>query len=159
MKYSLLTFLILLFVTSGFAQKQDKEAVKARVAEMVAEESFTFRAEMVYPQGRPSRFLTEQYYLLTINNKKVVCDLPYFGQAQTASLANDGGIKFTSSDYTIEKKQLKKGWSFVIKPKDNTDVKECTLNIYESGSANLIVVSSSRSTISYDGKVIEPMSN
>ena len=159
MKYSLLTFLILLFVTSGVAQKQDKEAVKARVAEMVAEESFTFRAETVYPQGRPSRFLTEQYYLLTINNKKVVCDLPYFGQAQTASLANDGGIKFTSSDYTIEKKQLKKGWSFVIKPKDNTDVKECTLNIYESGSANLIVVSSSRSTISYDGKVIEPMSN
>jgi hypothetical protein len=159
MKYFLLTFFVLLSVSSVFAQKQDKEAVKARVAEMVADESFTFRAETVYPQGRPSRFLTEQYYMLTINNKKVVCDLPYFGEAHTASLANDGGIKFASSNYTIEKKQVKKGWSFVIKPKDNTDVKECTLNIYDGGSANLIVVSNSRSTISYDGKIIEPVSN
>ncbi|HEX5669470.1 MAG TPA: hypothetical protein VFX73_11740, partial [Chitinophagaceae bacterium] len=68
MKYSLLTFFVLLFAVSGFAQKQDKEAIKARVAEMVAEESFTFRAETVYPQGRPSRFLTEQYYMLTVND-------------------------------------------------------------------------------------------
>jgi hypothetical protein len=97
--------------------------------------------------------------MLTVNDKKVVCDLPYFGEAHTASLANDGGIKFSSSNYIIEKKQVKKGWSFVIKPKDNTDVKECTLNIYESGTANLVVVSNSRSTISYDGKIIEPVSN
>ena len=159
MKYSLLTFFMMIIVASGFAQKQDKEAIKARVAEMVAAESFSFRAETVYPQGRPSRFLTEQYYLLTINDKKVVCDLPYFGEAHTASLANDGGIKFNSSDFTVEKKQVKKGWSFVIKPKDNQDIKECTLNIYDGGSANLVVVSNSRSTISYDGKIIEPVSN
>jgi hypothetical protein len=94
-----------------------------------------------------------------LNDKKVVCDLPYFGSAQTASLANDGGIKFTSTNYIVEKKQLKKGWSMVIKPKDNNDVTSCTFNIYDNGTANLIVVSNTRSTISYDGKIIEPGSN
>lgn len=159
MKYLLTSVLVLLLVSTGVAQKKTKEEVKARIAEMVAEESFSFRAEMVFPQGRPSRYLSELYYLLTVSDKKVVCDLPYFGEAHTASLANDGGIKFTSSDYTIEKKQVKKGWQLVIRPKDNTDVKECTLIIYDSGTANLVVVSNTRSTISYDGKIIEPGSN
>jgi hypothetical protein len=159
MKISLVTIFILLLVSAGYAQKQDKEAIKARIAEMVANETFSFQAETVFPQGRPARFLNELYYLFTVNNKKVVCDLPYFGEAQTASLANDGGIKFTSADYSIEKKQLKKGWALTIRFKDNTDVKECTLTIYDGGTANLVVVSNSRSTISYDGKVIEPGSN
>jgi hypothetical protein len=159
MKYFLVIASMFLLLTAGFAQKPDKEAIKARIAEMVANETFSFRAETVFPQGRPSRFLTELYYMFSVNDKKVVCDLPYFGDAQTASLANDGGIKFSSSDYSIEKKQLKKGWSVTIKPKDNTDVKECILTVYESGSANLVVVSNTRSTISYDGKLIEPGSN
>lgn len=159
MKYFLFVLFMFVSATSVFAQKKSKEEIKARVAEMVDAESFTFRAETVYPQGRPSRFLTEQYYMLTVHDKKVVCDLPYFGEAHTASLANDGGIKFTSSNYIVEKKQVKKGWSFVIRPKDNTDVKECTLNIYDGGTANLIVVSNSRSTISYDGKIIEPITS
>jgi hypothetical protein len=159
MKYFMVTVSLLMIVYTGFAQKQSKEAVKARIAEMVANETFSFRAEIVYPQGRPSRFLTELYYMLTVNDKKVVCDLPFFGEAHNASLANEGGIKFNSSDYSIEKKQAKKGWTVIIKPKDNTDVKECALNIYDSGSASLTVISNSRSTISYDGKIIEPGSN
>jgi hypothetical protein len=159
MKFSLIAVFIFLLASAGYAQKQDKEAIKARIAEMVANETFTFRAETVFPQGRPSKFLTELYYLFTVNDKKIVCDLPYFGEAHNASLANDGGIKFSSADFTIEKKQLKKGWALKIKPKDNTDVNECTMTIYDSGSANLVVVSNSRSTISYDGKIIEPGSN
>jgi hypothetical protein len=159
MKYFLVTVSMFLILSASFAQKKDKEATKARIAEMVADETFSFRAEMVFPQGRPSRILTELYYMLTVNDKKVVCDLPYFGEAHTASLANDGGIKFTSTDYSIEKKQVKKGWSLTIKPKNNIDVKECIFTIYDSGSANLVVVSNSRSTISYDGKIIEPGSN
>ncbi|HLO80800.1 MAG TPA: DUF4251 domain-containing protein [Chitinophagaceae bacterium] len=159
MKYSLIAVFMFLMVSAAVAQKKDKEAVKARMAEMVQNETISFRAEMVYPQGRPSRYLSELYYLFTVNDKKVVCDLPYFGEAHQASLANDGGIKFTSSNYTVEKKQLKKGWTMVIKPKDNSDIKECTLNVYESGSANLVVVSNTRSTISYDGRIIEPGSN
>jgi hypothetical protein len=159
MKYSLITVFMFLMVSVAVAQKKDKEEVKARIAEMVANETLSFRAEMVYPQGRPSRYLSELYYLLTVNDKKVVCDLPYFGEAHQASLANDGGIKFTSTNYTIEKKQVKKGWVMIIKMKDNQDVKECTLNVYDSGSANLVIVSNTRSTISYDGRIIEPGSN
>jgi hypothetical protein len=159
MKYSLITVFMFLMVSVAVAQKKDKEEVKARIAEMVANETLSFRAEMVYPQGRPSRYLSELYYLLTVNDKKVVCDLPYFGEAHQASLANDGGIKFTSTNYTIEKKQVKKGWVIIIKMKDNQDVKECTLNVYDSGSANLVIVSNTRSTISYDGRIIEPGSN
>ncbi len=159
MKLSLVTMIIFLMVSTVVAQKKDKEAVKERMAEMVQNETLSFRAEMVYPQGRPSRYLTELYYLLTVNDKKVVCDLPYFGEAHQASLANDGGIKFTSTNYTIDKKQVKKGWTMIIKLKDNQDVKECTLTVYESGTANLVVVSNTRSTISYDGRIIEPGSN
>lgn len=159
MKNLILALVMVAIAPSAFAQKKDKEAMKARIAEMVENQTFSFRAEMVYPQGRPSRYITELYYLLTVNDKKVVCDLPYFGEAHTASLANDGGIKFTSQDYVYEKKQGKRGWTVTIKPKDFSDVKECTLNIYDSGTANLIVVSNSRSTISYDGRIIEPGSN
>jgi hypothetical protein len=159
MKYSLVTVFMFLMVSVAVGQKKDNEAVKARMAEMVANETISFRAEMVYPQGRPSRYLSELYYLLTVNDKKVVCDLPYFGEAHQASLTNDGGIKFTSTNYTIEKKQVKKGWVMIIKLKDNQDVKECTLNVYDSGTANLVVVSNTRSTISYDGRIIEPGSN
>jgi hypothetical protein len=152
----LFTLIIVVLVFSACSSQ--KSATSSTVSneqlnKMLEDQSFTFVARQVNPQGGRSRFLTESYHSLTVNNNKVVADLPYFGQATQATIGNEGGIRFTSQKYKYEKTPAKKGWMITIKPEDNTDVQICNLTVLENGTASLVVSSNSRQTISYDGTV------
>jgi hypothetical protein len=76
--------------------------------------------------------------------------------------ASDGGIKLTSTKFSYDEKQDKKGgWNILIKPVEpstsgSKDVLSYRLSIAASGSASLMVTSQNRQPISFDGYVTMP---
>lgn len=155
MKKLLSIFLCLLVFSACSSQKSvtSSPITNEQLNKMLEDQSFMFTARQVNPQGGRPRFLTETYYTLTVNNNKVVADLPYFGRATQATLGGEGGIKFTSEKYKYEKSAGKKGWNITIKPEDNSDIQVCNLSVMENRTASLVVSSNRRETISYDGTV------
>jgi hypothetical protein len=155
MKNFLSIVIVLLVFSACSSQKSatSTSVTSEQLNKLLEDQSFTFTARQVNPQGGRPRFLTETYYTLIINNNKVVADLPYFGRATQATLGGDGGIKFTSEKYKYEKSASKKGWNITIRPEDNSDIQVCNLSVMENGTASLTVSSNRRETISYDGTV------
>lgn len=115
---------------------------------------FIFNAQQASPLGRNTIHLTFGYDL-KVSKDSVICYLPYFGRAFSAPLPNsEGGIRFTSTDFTITKNQVKKGgWNVIIKPNDVKDVRELNLSVSKNGYGTLYVSSNRRQSISFYGLV------
>jgi hypothetical protein len=153
---NVLSFVIVLLVFSACSSQKSATTTSVtseQLNKLLDDQSFTFVARQVNPQGGRPRFLTETFFNLTVNNNKVTADLPYFGRATQATIGSEGGIRFTSEKYKYEKSAGKKGWNITIKPEDNSDIQVCNLSVMENGTASLVVSSNRRETISYDGTV------
>lgn len=111
--------------------------------------------------GGGSIQLSGATYDLKINKDSVEAYLPYFGRAYTANMnPNEAGIKFKSKDFSYKTEQKKKGnWVITIKPKDNKDGHQMTLNVGTNGYALLNVNSNNKQSISYMGYISDPEEN
>lgn len=157
---SLFALLLLLPFSATFAQSnaQDKKAARlAAIKNMVEGQNYVFQAQQALPLGARTRQLTTEYDL-KVTKETIISDLPYFGRAYSAPIdPTKGGIQFTSKDFGYNLAPNKKdGWTAVIKPKDNRDVQQMTLNISSEGYANLQVTSINRQPISFSGIIVAP---
>jgi Domain of unknown function (DUF4251) len=145
-------FALIGFVSVGHAQNMDKEKVKA----IVESKHFAFKAQSAMPQGAPSRQLTSEYDVRILNDS-LITYLPYFGRSYSAPAPGDqGGFKFTSTDFDYKAKANKKGgWDIHIKPRDAKDVRDLFLSVTTSGYASLQVTSDNRQAISFYGYIAE----
>ena len=136
------------------AQSTDKTAAIQRLVES---KNYVFRAQTAMPQTGQVRNLTS-IYDLKIRTDAIVSDLPYFGRAYAPVDPNEGGIQFTSKDFTYTSKPKKKGgWEITIKPNDiKADVKQMWLTITTDGYATLRVICNNRNPISFNGQVFSP---
>jgi hypothetical protein len=150
-----LIFLVALAaVTPVFAQSADK---KAAIKGLVESRNYVFRTQTALPQTGQVRNLTSLYDL-KISTGSIVSDLPYFGRAYAPVDPNEGGIVFTSKDFTYTSKPGKKGnWEITIKPNDiKSDVRQMWLTITEDGYATLRVIAINRDPMSFNGQVFSP---
>jgi hypothetical protein len=157
---SLFALLLLLPFTATLAQSnaEDKKAAKqAAIKNMVEGQNYVFQAQQALPLGGRTRQLTTEYDL-KVTKESITSYLPYFGRAYTAPIdPTKGGIQFTSKDFDYTLTPNKKdGWTAVIKPKDNRDVQQMTLNISSEGYTSLQVTSVNRQPISFSGIVVAP---
>ncbi len=109
----------------------------------------------IMPQYGTSRH-ADPNFSVTYNNNKLIVYLPYFGRAFSGAdvLSTKGPLDFTSTDFTISKRETKKGhWSISIKPKDYREVQAMNFMFYSNGSANLSVTMTNRTGISFSGTV------
>jgi hypothetical protein len=146
-----LILLILVFSLSGYSQDNKQNPV----AQAIEAKEYVFKARSVLPATGGTRQLTSQYDF-TINHDSAIAYLPYFGRAYVATIGKtgDGGINFTSTDFSYTVTEEKKGgWTIQIKPKDAGDVQQVTLNISKNGYGTLHVNSQNRQAISFTGKV------
>jgi hypothetical protein len=147
--------LAVLFVfVAGAAKSQDKDA--AATTKMVESKNFVFKAQSASSQRGRTRQLTSEYDLV-IKGDSIVSWLPFFGRAFTAPINNtDGGIKFTSTDFSYSSVKGKKdSWEINIKPKDVREVQQLNLSVYANGTASLRVTSTNRDMMSFLGYVKE----
>jgi len=137
----------------GWAQKH-KEDKKAKIKAIVEAQNYVFKAQTALPTAGSSRQLTSDYGL-QVSKDTVVSDLPYFGRAYTAPLnPSEGPLQFTTTKFQYMVSTNKKGgWNVTITPQDVTDPRELIMTIFDNGSASMVVNSTNRQPISFNGYV------
>lgn len=139
---------------------------------IISSNQFTFLAERAnpsnsdvinvmnsFPNGLGSQqFLNLDYgYVITLKEKKLIVDLPYFGRLYTPNTdPAKNSYSFTSKDFTVSKSQNKKGdWNYKIITNDQPSNLTINLEIFPNGKAYAFVNSNDRQSISYDGYVMK----
>ena len=147
-----------LLLSCGTSQTAaEKEQKALRIKEKVVSFDFTFTAMTANPMNFGPVHLTSSYDL-KVSKDTIQAYLPYFGRAYVANMdPTEGGIKFTSTDfdYNIVKGKRKGNWNITIKTLDRNPNLSLYLDIWESGSAQLIVSDPNRQTISFEGNIVD----
>jgi hypothetical protein len=160
MKTLKIILIFLLIAGAGFntanaqSTSKDKKAAKeAAIKKSVEAKRYTFLANYVLPQRGGGKQLTSEYDL-RVTPDSVISFLPYFGRAyfDVPYGGGDGGIKFTSTKFSYEVKEKKKGgWEITIIPSDVKNLSRLLLYISPDGYASLSVNSVNRDFITFDG--------
>lgn len=104
--------------------------------------------------GRPRQLTTD--YTVVLRGDTMISYLPYFGRAYSggAGFETKSVLDFKSVDFKLSKGvNSKKATIITIKPGDYTDVQAYTFTFFSNGRADLNVVLTSRSPISFSGSV------
>jgi len=154
------TFIFILtyqiFLADGLKAQDIREDRDSQVKELIVSKHFVFSAESVLPSNGRLRILNSGEQM-DLNGDTLITDLPFFGRAYTAPVnPAEGGFHFTSTDFEyIVKERKRGGWDVSIKPRDNSDVRQLSLNVSPGGAASLQVTSNNREFISFNGHVKE----
>lgn len=103
--------------------------------------------------------LSGNQYDLKVTQDSIVAYLPYYGRAFSAPYnSNEGGIKFTSKDFTYKESKNKKGYYIIqINTKDvRRENFRLTLNITTNGYATLVASGNNKQPITFNGYLDEP---
>jgi hypothetical protein len=147
---SLLILFAVIFNLSGNTQTKDTD-----YKQLITSKNFVFRAQSALSQTGKDWPLTPQYDL-TISGDSVIAWLPYFGRVYSAPYGEtDGGIKFSSASSAFSLTEKKGKFEVAIKPKDLRESLQLYLSIFDNGRASLLITSSNRQSISFDGYIVE----
>lgn len=156
--YLLVAFVAVSNVNAQETKKETDAAAAEELKSLVESKNYVFEAYSALPLKGDIQKLIDDFSL-TITPKKVMSDLPYFGQIYQSSLVTtDGGIKFTSYDFEYSVQDRKNGgWDVRIKAKDIKYSPQMLLTILKTGATTLSVNSSDRQAISYNGEIKRTM--
>lgn len=146
-------FLCVLLAGLGGSLSLDAQKTGTEVMDLVKSQQFVFKAQEVNPLRGGTRQLSPGYDL-TVSKNSVVAFLPYFGRAQAAvTNPSDGGIKFTSTNFSYKLDDGKKSWLITIQPNDASGVQRLMLTVFNNGTASLDIMSTGRDNISFSGYI------
>jgi len=165
MKKALVLFLSLsFFVTNGLFAQSKKELKKKKQQEeyqttkkLIESGEFVFEPDWATTQKGKRISISANGYTLKINGNLTSANLPFFGQAYTASYGGNGGIEFKNENTTfkIEYNDKKNRIKIKFSAKNKIENYDVTLAIFGNGNSNLNISSSSRSNMKYHGKTKE----
>jgi len=166
----ILSLAFLLIGVQLFAQTNKETTLK-----IVADKNYTFVANTAMPmsnndinkvlammpgsQGGGSINLAGSQYDVKVTKDSIVAYLPYFGRSFSAPMdPTQGGIKFTSKDFTYTESKNKKGsYTIQINTKDvKRENYRFTINISTNGYASLTASSMNKQPIIFNGYLEEP---
>ncbi|MCZ4245184.1 DUF4251 domain-containing protein [Pedobacter punctiformis] len=169
LKY-LMSVLLIAVTAQGFAQTDKETTVR-----IVGDKNFIFIANsaMAMASMEISRIMTKMpggqsagtinlsgaQYDLKITPDSIVAYLPYYGRSFNAPMdPTEGGIKFTSKDFTYQESKSKKGsYTIQINTKDvKRENYRLTLNVSTNGYATLNASSVNKQPITFNGYISEP---
>jgi hypothetical protein len=145
-----LAVIILLYACSSVSQIT---ATPEEITRAVNNDRWKFSAQHVSPSYGRSRNLTNEYFVTTTSNKLVVA-LPYFGKLNSPAGSLDGNpLDFESTKFNSTKESWKDGgWLVTIKNPD-PEVQSMVFTFFDNGTAQLNIIMTNRTGISYSGKV------
>ncbi|UEG55150.1 DUF4251 domain-containing protein [Mucilaginibacter daejeonensis] len=157
--------------------RESRKELKANeVKKLLDSKHFTFKATYANPLGGGYTMLNGQMFNISpdgtghiylnynfdmvVRTDSVIAYLPFYGRAFNSSVAytnpNESGIKFTSTKFSYSPKTNKKGiTTIVIVPTDAQNINKLILGVSPNGTASLQVISTNRTSISYDGYIAE----
>lgn len=131
-------------------------ASKEETTQAINNDRWIFVVNQIMPQNGRSRTATSRYDVRSSKDTLRV-QLPYFGRAYSgaAVMENTSPLDFTSTDFDRTRDEGNNGkWNITIKPKDNREVQSLNFTLYDNGSAQLNVLLTNRSPISFSGSVM-----
>lgn len=171
------TFCVWAQDTTKHETRLERKAMKeADVKKLLESRQFVFKAQYANPLGGGVTTLNGQLFNLsptgsghiylnynydvTIRPDSVIAYLPYYGRGQFDvaynANSNDNGVMFKSTKFGYTSKTNKKGiTTIIITPQDAKYNRRLTLSVSPEGYANLSVIITNRSAISYDGYISE----
>ena len=158
----LLLVLLVLAISTGYAQEAGKKSKEERkleqqkqTKELVDSASFLFVGNTAYPERGSQVNISSGPNTVSFSQEMIKSNLPFYGQAKSAS-AGFGG----QSGYTFEGKpdefkidSTKKGYQLKAVVKTINDSYTLNLSISPDGGANLNVFSINRSSMRYNGEI------
>ncbi len=164
-----LSMALVAFTMQLFAQTNKETTVK-----IIGEKDYTFVANSAIPmsnmdvsqilsrmpgsQGGGMINLTGSQYDFKVTKDSVVAYLPYYGRSFSPPLnPNEGGIKFTSKDFSYNETKNKRGnYTIQINTKDlKRENFRLTLSITPNGYATLIASGYNKQPITFNGYLSE----
>ena len=145
----------LLHISCTSGNKISSAATPAEIETAIQSDHWIFSAQRATGDAGRSRQLTTDY-TVALRGDTMVSYLPYFGRAYagSAGLETKSVLDFTSVDCKLNKEINKKGATvIIIKPADYSDVQSYTFTIFSNGRADLNVLLTSRSPISFSGSI------
>ena len=156
--YSITALLIVLTAMSCNPTKQAAvtAATSSVINNAINNNKWKFIATQAMPQYGESRQVNGDYDIRFSKDTMVVY-LPYFGKADAGAnfMSGKGPLDFTSTNFSFDKKQNKKGlWLINLTPNDTREVGGFSFTISNSGYASLSITMSNRTGISFSGTIV-----
>lgn len=164
-------FIAVFTLTLAISCTTQNTMIPANITPLLESNEFTFVAEHANPNnldvvnvmnsipgGSSSTILNlDSGYTIEITKEELKVTLPYFGRMYTPSIdSSKNSYRFTSKDFTINKKDGKKGSSvFTIIANDRQNVRTITIEVFKNGKAYTSIDSNDRQPISYDGYITD----
>ncbi len=152
--YGLTLFLLVTHWSCGSTQRTaEQEKLASEVRKALEQSSFRFEATYAYPTGYRPIYLTSDYDVM-VSPDTVKVYLPFYGRAYHAPMdPGEGGFHFTSTDfsYRYAPGNSKGCWVAHITIFDLDRPLTFSFDIWENGSARLIVNDFNRQAISFQG--------
>jgi hypothetical protein len=146
----------------SFAQESKKEAKNRQKAEqykimlqLIQSGKFEFIGRRATTQKGNQIDLSSRANFLRIDDGNASASMPYFGVARNAAYGSSGGIEFDGKpeNYRVEENDKKFKAIIKFRIKEKAEVYDCTLTITTVENVSFSVISSVRSSISYQGRV------
>ena len=139
------------------AEKAERRAKRAQAVEQaLAARHYRVSVNMMYPRRGKARTVSSDYGL-EVKGDTLVSYLPYFGRAYNVPYGGGKGLNFTETLTEYYSKKLSNGATQVlIKVKNEEDVYNFTLEIFDNGSTSIDLNSRERESINYSGNMELP---
>jgi hypothetical protein len=164
-RISILTVIMALIITTGFAQEKSKKELKEekklekqkQVEDMLNAKTFDFIARTAIPTGYKTINLSSTANNVKFQPELIDSYLPFYGKAYSGvGYGGDDGMKFTGKpeEFTITKG--KKNYQVDATVKGEKDTFRLSLTVSFEGSTSLTITSNNRSVITYSGEIKAP---
>lgn len=158
-------------LTLAFSCSTQNNIAAPNIAPLLESSEFTFVAEHANPNnmdvinimnslpgGSSARMLNlDSGYTVEIRKEELEVTLPYYGRMYNSSMdPSKNSYRFTSKDFTVNKKEGKKGSSLLtLITNDQNNNVTINMEVYKNGKTYVTVNSNNRQPISYDGFITE----
>lgn len=148
-------FLIAVFFTACSSSKETTaQAIPEEIIQAINSDHWAFTANFANPSYGRARNLDGDNYFVRCKKDTLNVGLPYYGKLNSPAGAMTGNpLDFKSNDFTLTKEERKQGeWLVTIKPK-NSEAQSISFIFFSNGTAQLNIIMTNRSSISFSGKV------
>jgi hypothetical protein len=148
---------LLVLLTAGCAataeQVERRELQASVVAQALAERRYVIDIHSMHPQ-RGGVQQVSYGFALEVSGDTLKSYLPYFGRVYNVPYGGGKGLHFTQLLSGYEERRLKSGAKrIVMRARNEKDVYVFTLDVYDSGHANIGVRAQEREYISFEGEM------
>ena len=139
------------------AEKAERQVKRAQAVEQaLAARHYRVSVDMMYPRRGKAKTVSSDYGL-EVKGDTLVSYLPYFGQAYNVPYGGGKGLNFTETITEYHSQKLSNGATqLLIKVKNEEDVYNFTLEVFDNGSTSIDMNSRERESINYSGNMELP---